>query len=214
MVLEKDPDTANAGQSDPLSRICERWWDIVAIATTLQREQTHGRGTSSTPTTTPAAILPDSVAPSATVHFPVSTTAAASSPTGALVSASASAAVASTPMFQAILSGDSRILWPAEQTSVPPPPPPVLDEMRRALHAVRKDEELEATQVKVILGSMSGTLLRDVTLVQAYFQRPRSLEPDQTVKKMLYLSLPSMRTWGSCRGTPAHGVVDTCTDGH
>eukprot|EP00965_Chrysotila_dentata_P187742 6172321-Pleurochrysis_carterae.AAC.1 len=145
MVPKKDPNyyRPDAGQSDPAgpdmralmgesalvmySALTSRYYDADRM--------TNRRGTSSTPTVPAAAILPDSVAPSAAVHFPV-ITAAASPQTGALSSAATPAAVASTLMFQAILSGDSRTLWPPEPTKVPPPPSPVLDKMKRALHAV------------------------------------------------------------------------------
>eukprot|EP00965_Chrysotila_dentata_P240228 6203595-Pleurochrysis_carterae.AAC.2 len=169
MALKEDPKTPDAGQSDPAgpdlrvalmgemalfihSALTGRDYDanrMVPIATTLQREKTRELGTSSAQTNSnnrrhPAGLC----SPFDGSAFCGTTAAAASSPTCALVSAEryTPAAVASTPIFQSFLSGDSHILLQPEPTSVPPPPCPVLDEIRRALHAVREEEESEATQ--------------------------------------------------------------------
>eukprot|EP00965_Chrysotila_dentata_P069619 2299527-Pleurochrysis_carterae.AAC.2 len=45
----------------------------------------------------------------------------------------------SSPMSYAISPGDNRSSWPPEPVHLPPPPSPVLDELRRALCAIREE---------------------------------------------------------------------------
>eukprot|EP00965_Chrysotila_dentata_P187427 6172128-Pleurochrysis_carterae.AAC.1 len=112
---------------------------MSALPATLQRETVREHGVSSAPAATSIAILPASAQLTTVVGSSASITAAASVATNTLIHAAASVAVASYQRFHATSPGDSRTSRPSEPTRVPPPPPRVLEELRRALHAVREE---------------------------------------------------------------------------
>eukprot|EP00965_Chrysotila_dentata_P083339 2749328-Pleurochrysis_carterae.AAC.2 len=150
-----------------LAQISARWWEswqpllmnaaaiggdydadrMSALATTLQQETAREHGRSFAPAAnTSTHVMLASVLRTTAVSSSTPATAAASVATSALVPAAASAAVASSPTFHATSPDGKRTSWPPEPIHVPPPPPPVLDESRRALHAVQEEEGLESAR--------------------------------------------------------------------
>eukprot|EP00965_Chrysotila_dentata_P209643 6185411-Pleurochrysis_carterae.AAC.9 len=164
MASNKDTDTLDAGQHESaglnLSALGRELSLLVqaaaivgdynanrmsALATTLQRETRDCRRFAA-PAATSAAVEPASAVRITVVASSTPATAAASVATSTLVPSAALPAVASSPMFHATSPGDDSNSWPPEPTRVPPSPPSVLDELRRAFHAVQEEEGLKRTR--------------------------------------------------------------------
>eukprot|EP00965_Chrysotila_dentata_P003679 120537-Pleurochrysis_carterae.AAC.1 len=85
--------------------------------------------------------------------------------------------------------------------------------MRRAFHAVWEEDELEAAQDHTRKPIKDPAARRDSH--PGVFSAPAQpgTRPGHEADAAPVTAVHAGGHDGSCRGTPAHGVVDTCTDG-